>query len=164
MFILRIVLLCHMFLQVHVWKNKHYSMYTISAIYECMCEMNDVFVLKAYDWPWNLIEACKPKWSLGNGRYAQIGAMEPLETRLKNIAQMFCIIKRWAWFSTSPVLVCLFGAAPWIIRRTSHIPTLGIVHKLQSILDSMSIWVAVFWIAGTLARTEKKLMMCVMMS
>lgn len=50
-------------------------MYTSSAIYECMREMNDVFVLEACDWPWNPIEACKPKWNLGNDRYARIGAM-----------------------------------------------------------------------------------------
>lgn len=136
-------------------------MYTVSAVYECMCEMNDVFVFKAYDWPWNLIEACQPKWSLGNDRYARIGAMEPLETQLKNIAQMFWIIKRWAWFSTSPVSVCLFGAAPWIIRRTSHIPTLGIVHRLKSILENVFISVAVFWSASTPARTEKKNSWCV---
>lgn len=56
-----------------------------SAIYECMRETNGVFVLKACDWPWNLIEPCKPKLSRNNDRYAQIGAMQPLETHSSDV-------------------------------------------------------------------------------
>lgn len=51
---------------------------------------------------------------------------------LRPIAQMFWIIKRWVWFYTSPVSVCLSGAAPVVQMcmtkmnhhtHTSHIQT-----------------------------------------
>lgn len=64
------------------------------------------------DWLWNLIKACRYKLFPRNGRHARIGAIQPLEVHVRNITQMFWIIWRWAWFYTSPVSVCRFGAAP----------------------------------------------------
>lgn len=61
---------------------------------------------------WNLIKACRYQLFPHNGRHARIGAIQPLEVHVRNITQMFWIIWRWAWFYTSPVSVCRFGAAP----------------------------------------------------
>lgn len=61
---------------------------------------------------WNPIKACRYKLFPRNGRHATICALQPLEVRVRNITQMFWIIRRWAWFYTSPVSVCRFGAAP----------------------------------------------------
>lgn len=62
----------------------------------------------------------------GNDRHVQIGAMQPLETQLRNIAQVLWIVKRQAWFYTSPVSVCLFsrpawGGFRWACQSSPHI-------------------------------------------